>query len=160
MNAMSDALRGSTGALLMSVFHQFVGRNSGSGAGRSPLRTGCPRSVPDSRQQTADSKSNERRLPRCPLLGGPPRPGGDPPARSPAPHRRAASLLSGTFTNPFSPCLCTSLCGPSRFRKPLVHTLNTVTIATAPNNQQAVRERVGYVSWHDRSPFPHSRHVL
>src|SRR5713226_5380549 len=36
MNAMYVAEFGSTGAALMSAFHQFVGGNSGSGPGRGP----------------------------------------------------------------------------------------------------------------------------
>src|SRR6267143_6748625 len=38
---MNAALPLSTGALLMSVFHQLFGGKSGSGWGRSPPRIGC-----------------------------------------------------------------------------------------------------------------------
>ena len=38
---MKFALFGSTGAALMSLFHQLSGGKSGSGAGSAPLRSGC-----------------------------------------------------------------------------------------------------------------------
>src|SRR5713101_6127754 len=41
MKLMNAALPLSTGALLMSAFHQLSGGNNGSGWGRSPPRTGC-----------------------------------------------------------------------------------------------------------------------
>src|SRR5512141_138453 len=42
MKVMNCALFGSTGAALMSAFHQFAGGKRGSGVGRSPpLRASC-----------------------------------------------------------------------------------------------------------------------
>ena len=58
MNAMNAALFGSTGAAVTSVFHQFPGGKSGSGAGRSPPREGACATAAAAREKTRSAVAN------------------------------------------------------------------------------------------------------
>jgi hypothetical protein len=62
MYETNAALFGSTGAAETSTFHQFVGGNSGSGAGSAPPRTGCPRAA--AARERKKSAGNQRRFTR------------------------------------------------------------------------------------------------